>query len=191
MTIELFITIIIAIVGWIWAIAQFCYKRKWQKKDELASRRYEAYSRYMRKCEEINENMRKDPQSILDKALEHFTTILISDSQNDINNTITNFNQQLFDYIKQASAPLYIINQEINSLLLIASADLIIKLKEQKDLITDFQNEIQKCLNSINIKDINSFQNLNTMGQEARWQRFISLNNEIITLMRKEIGVEK
>lgn len=29
------------------------------------------------------------------------------------------------------------------------------------------------------------------MGQEARWQRFISLNNEIITLMRKEIGVEK
>lgn len=191
MTIELFITIIIAIVGWIWAIAQFCYKRKWQKKDELASRRYEAYSRYMRKCEEINENMRKDPRSILDKALEHFTTILISDNQDDINNTIANFNQQLFDYIKQASTPLYIINQEINPLLLIASADLIIKLKEQKDLITDFQNEIQKCLNSINIKDINSFQNLDTMGQEARWQRFISLNNEIITLMRKEIGVEK
>ena len=191
MTIELFITIIIAIVGWIWAIAQFCYKRKWQKKDELASRSYEAYSRYMRKCEEINENMRKDPRSILDKALEHFTTILISDNQDDINNTIANFNQQLFDYIKQASTPLYIINQEINPLLLIASADLIIKLKEQKDLITDFQNEIQKCLNSINIKDINSFQNLDTMGQEARWQRFISLNNEIITLMRKEIGVEK
>lgn len=191
MTIELFITTIIAIVGWIWAIAQFCYKRKWQKKDELASRRYEAYSRYMRKCEEINENMRKDPRSILDKALEHFTTILISDNQDDINNTIANFNQQLFDYIKQASTPLYIINQEINPLLLIASADLIIKLKEQKDLITDFQNEIQKCLNSINIKDINSFQNLDTMGQEARWQRFISLNNEIITLMRKEIGVEK
>lgn len=42
MTIELSITIIIAIIGWIWAITQFCYKRKWQKNDLLASRRYDA-----------------------------------------------------------------------------------------------------------------------------------------------------
>lgn len=30
MKIELIVTSIIAIIGWGWAIAQFCYKRKWQ-----------------------------------------------------------------------------------------------------------------------------------------------------------------
>ena len=55
MTTELWITIGIALIGWTWAIAQFLYKRRWQKKDMIATRRYDAYSQYMRKCEEINE----------------------------------------------------------------------------------------------------------------------------------------
>lgn len=49
---------------------------------------------------------------------------------------------------------------------------------------------MQNCLNRINVKDGNSFQILNTLGQDNRWKRFISLNDEIITLMRQEIGVE-
>ncbi len=57
-------------------------------------------------------------------------------------------------------------------------------------MITDFNNEMQNCLNSIKIKDGNSFQKLRTIGQENRWKRFISLNNEIIFLMRKEIGTK-
>ena len=64
MTIELIVTIIIAVIGWGWAITQFCYKRKWQKRDAIAARRYDAYSQYMRKYEEISENIRKDPQSV-------------------------------------------------------------------------------------------------------------------------------
>jgi len=190
MTTELLITILIAIVGWIWAIAQFCYKRKWQKKDLLASRRYDAYSQYMRKCEEINEHMRKDPKMIYDTIIKSFSEILIGKNQEEINDALVKFNRQLLEYVKQFTTPLSIINQELNSLLIIASNELIKKLNEQKDLITDFNNEMQNCLNSINIKDGNSFQKLRTIGQENRWKRFTSLNNEIISLMRKEIGAK-
>lgn len=187
---ELWITICIAIVGWIFAIVQFCYNRKWQKKDLLASKRYDAYSQYMRKCEEVNENMHKDPKMINDIFIKSFSEILVGKNQEEMNDALIEFNRKLFEYVKQSITPLSIINQELNSLLIIASNELIIKLNEQKDLITDFNNEMQNCLNSINIKDGNSFQNLRTIGQDNRWKRFISLNNEIISLMRKEIGVK-
>ncbi len=190
MTIELLITIIIAIIGWIWAITQFCYKRKWQKKDLLASRRYDAYSQYMRKCEEINEHMRKNPQTIFSIVQDFSEKLLMNDNIEYINETAIEFNKKMFNYIQQLSTPLSIINQELSSLLIIASKELTEKLNEQKSLIIDFNNEMQNCLNRINVKDGNSFQILNTLGQDNRWRRFISLNDEIITLMRKEIGVE-
>lgn len=190
MTVELFATIIIAIVGWIWAIAQFCYKRKWQKKDLLASRRYDAYSQYMRKCEEINENMRKDPKNIFSVTMESLSKIMVLENEEDINYTLIEFNRQLFEYVNQFTIPLSIINQELNSLLIIASKDLTEKLNEQKSLITDFNNEMRNCLNIVNVKNVDSLQILETIGHEERWKRLISLNKEIVTLMRKEIGIE-
>lgn len=191
MTIELLITVIIAIVGWIWAIAQFLCKRKWQKKDILVSRKYDAYSQYMRKCEEINEHMRKDPQTIFSIVLDFCEKLTKNNDDSEaMNETVIEFNKELFNYIQQLSTPLSIINQELNSLLIIASKELKEKLSEQKNLIIDFSNEMQNCLNRINVKDGNSFQILNTLGQDNRWKRFISLNDEIITLMRQEIGVE-
>ena len=99
-------------------------------------------------------------------------------------------NQQMLDYIRRISAPLSIVNQELNVLLLIASKELVEKLEEQKSLITDLNNEMQNCLNKINVKDGTSFQVLNTIGQNNRWNRFTSLYNEIIALMRKEIDVK-
>lgn len=189
MTTELWITIGIALIGWTWAIAQFLYKRKWQKKDMLATRRYDAYSQYMRKWEEIHENMRKDPQAIWSLFHEFISNLLNSNSE-ETSNALIKFNKQLYDYIERSCSSLSIINQELNPLLLIASRDLSKKLNEQKSLITDFNNELQNCLHKINCKDGNSFKNLETIGQNKRWNRFITLNDEIISLMRKEIGVE-
>ena len=114
----------------------------------------------------------------------------MNDSIECINETVIEFNKKMFNYIQQLSTPLSIINQELNSLFIIASKELTEKLNEQKNLIIDFNNEMQNCLNRINVKDGNSFQVLNTLGQDNRWRRFISLNDEIITLMRQEIGVE-
>lgn len=189
MTTDLWITTGLALIGWTWAIAQFLYKRKWQKNDMLAARRYDAYSRYMRKCEEINENMRKDPHDIY-RILNEFFVKSLEASAEEIPNVLANFNQQLFEYVKRSGDSLWIVNQELTPLLLIASPELSLKLKEQKQLITDFNNELQNCLNCVNIKDGTSFKALQTMGQDNRWPRFVSLTEEIIEVMRKEINIE-
>ena len=189
MKIELIVTSIIAVIGWIWAITQFCYKRKWQKRDAIAARRYDAYSRYMRKYEEISENIRKDPHAAYGITNELMVKVMQGSSE-EINNAVINFNQQLLDYVKRSCEPLLIVKQELNALFLIASNDLLTKLDELKELITDFNDEVQNCLGQINIKDGNSFQVFNTLGQNTRWQRFKELNEEIIALMRKEIDIQ-
>ncbi len=186
MTTELWITIGIALIGWTWAIAQFFYKRRWQKKDIIATRRYDAYSQYIRKCEEISENVRKDPQAIFDIVPDSFTRILTGDKDN----ALIELNEQLLDYVRRSASSLSIVNQESTSLLLIASKELSEKIKEQKNLTTDFSNELQNCLNKVNTKDGNSFKILNTIGQDKRWERFSSLNTEILTLMREEIDIK-
>ncbi len=189
MKIELIVTGIIAVIGWVWAITQFCYKRKWQKHDAIAARRYDAYSRYMRKYEEISENVRKDPQAIY--GINHeFMVKVMRGSSEEINNAVIDFNQQLLDYVKRSCEPLLIVKQELNALFLIASSDLLTKLDELKELITDFNNETQNCLSQINVKDGKSFQVLNTLGQTTRWQKFKELNEDIISLMRKEIDIK-
>ena len=189
MTTELWITIGIALIGWIWAIAQFLYKRRWQKNDMIATRRYDAYSGYMRKLEEIIENIRKDPNGIFRISIECYTKIMTGDLS-EADKTLTNFNQQLFDYLKRFTSCISIINQELNSISLIASNELLEKLKEQKSLIMDYCTAVENCLNVIDVKDSNTFQPLTTLGQDDRWSRFTSLNDEIIALMRKEIDIK-
>ena len=189
MTTELWITIGIALIGWTWAIVQVLYKRRWQKKDMIAARRYDAYSQYIRKCEEISENMRKDPQAIFDIVQDSFTRILKGD-KDERDNALIELNKQLLDYVRRSASSLSIVNQESTPLLLIASKELSEKIKEQKNLTADFSNELQNGLNKVNINDGNSFQVLNTIGQDKRWKRFSSLNTEILTLMRKEIDIK-
>lgn len=136
----------------------------------------------------ISENIRKDPQAIYGITTELMVKVMQGSSE-EINNAVIDFNQQLLDYVKHSCEPLLIIKQELNALFLIASSELLTKLDELKDLITDFNDEAQNCLSRINVKDGNSFQVLNTLGQTARWQRFKELNEEIISLMRKEIDI--
>ena len=83
-----------------------------------------------------------------------------------------------------------IINQEINPLLLVASDDLRKRLNRLKELISDFNNEMQNCLSSINTKDSDSFKQLRTIGYDNRWKEFQVLNDEILVIMRKEINVK-
>ena len=107
-----------------------------------------------------------------------------------MNNALLKFNQKLIDFVKTSTEPLMIINQEISPLLLISSDNLSKKLLRLKDLNIDFNNEMQNCLSVISAKDPNSFKKLETMGHDTRWAEFQELNNEIITLMRKEINIK-
>lgn len=133
--------------------------------------------------------MRKNPRSMLEISNEYISKIADADPEM-INNITTNFNTELIKCIRELLTPVSIINQEINSLILIASEDLLVKLDEQKRLIYDFRDEVQNCLGNVNVKDGDSFKILATIGHNERWSRFAVLNEEIITLMRKEINVE-
>ena len=46
--------IVIAFLGWLWGIIQFIINRKYHNKDKQIDRKYEAYSSYMKKCDQTN-----------------------------------------------------------------------------------------------------------------------------------------
>ena len=114
---------------------------------------------------------------------------MIKGNEDDMNNALLKFNQKIIDFVRTSTEPLMILNQEISSLLLISSDALSKKLLRLKELNIDFNNEMQNCLSVISVKDPNSFKIFETMGHDTRWKEFQELNNEIITLMRKEINI--
>ena len=183
------VTILIAFGGWGFAFYQMKKNREWQKKDLLANRRFDAYSGFMKKLEEINESVRNNPNEIYGMSNELLASLLSGDTER-ISEAVLNFNQELTDYVKTSVKPLMIINQEINPLLLVASDELVGKLNQLKELISDLNNEMQNCLSRINAKSSDRFKQLETIGHENRWKEFHVLNDEILVIMRKEINLK-
>ena len=182
------ILVIIAILGWAWAIVQYLINRRLQKKDKLNDRRYEAYSSYMKKSDELMQNFRTDPNMIFGITTEFFKEILNGD-QDLTNNALLKFNEKLLEFVRKATEPLMILNQELNSLKLVCSKDLISKILEFDSLANDFNNEVCKTLSLISPNDSNTMtRQLETLSHSERWVRFESLNKEILDIMRKEIG---
>lgn len=189
MNIGLIVSILIAIGGWGVALYQMKKNREWQKKDLLANRRFDAYSGFMKKLEEINESLRNNPNTIYGVSNELMTVLLDGDAEK-MDEALLRFNQKLLDYVKISTESLLIINQEINPLLLVASDELREKLNQLKRLISDFNNEMQNCLSRVNVKDSSSFKQLETIGHENRWKEFQVLNDEVLVIMRKEINLK-
>ena len=180
--------IILAFLGWSWGVIQFIVNRRLSNKDRKVERKYEAYSAYMKKADELMNNLRNDPNMIYG-IYSDFMKIVLDGEEEEINQALIKFNEQLLDFAKKASEPLMIIKQELNSLLIICSDELAIKIKELGSLTTDFNDEMQKALSMISPNDSNEMnRQLQTIGQNERWRRFETLNEEIIKLMRKEIN---
>lgn len=110
-------------------------------------------------------------------------------STEETNDALIKYNQSLIDMVKEATEPLLIINQEVNSLTLIASDELKEKLKYLKELVTDFNNEMQNCLSMVSATDSSSFKAFETLGYNKRWLEYQGLYEEIVELMRKELDV--
>ena len=167
---------------------QFIINRRNQKKDKLIDRKYEAYSVYMKKVDEVMNNVRKNPNFIYGVSTDFLKVVLTSDTEK-IDKALIKFNEQLLDYVKKATEPLLIIKQELNALLIICSNELRVKINELIVLTTDFNNEMQKCLSMISPNDSNSMvRELQTFSHTDRWMRFQTLNDEILEKMREEIG---
>lgn len=180
--------IIVAFFGWSWGIIQFIVNRRNQRKDKLIDRKYEAYLAYMKKADELMNNLRTDPNMIYGVSTD-FLKAALSENEEQINNALIQFNGKLIDFVKKATEPLLILKQELNSLLIICSDELSSKIAEFTILTTDFNNAMQNSLSLISSNDSNSIiRHFKTLGHDERWLRFESLNKEIIRLMRKEIG---
>ena len=182
----------LGIVGWIWGIIQFCLNRKYQKADKAIDRRFVVYSNFMNQMDEMNMNMRKNPNAIYGISSE-FMAELLTEDQERIKNALLKFNQNLLETTKESLQPMMMINSELNKLKLVASEKLLPKINEYKTLVNDYTNEFQTVLNSLSIKNDLKFnaKQLQSIEHETRGMRIGELWKEIEILMRDEIDYYK
>lgn len=187
-----YITIGIAILGWTWAIIQYSLNRRNQKNDKALEKRFEVYSSFLSKMDEINQNMRTDPKMIYGITTEFMGRLLKGDEE-DTNQALLDFNSELIEYTKKSVQPTMILNQELNKLKLVCSDALLPKIEEYKRLSSDYVDEFQIVLNRISTqKDINvTAKELENIGHSDRILMMTELWQSIERMMRDEIGYYK
>ena len=187
-----YITIGIAILGWSWAIIQYSLNRRNQKNDKALEKRFEVYSSFLSKMDEINQNMRTDPKMIYGITTEFMGRLLKGDEE-DTNQALLDFNSELIEYTRKSVQPTMILNQELNKLKLVCSDALLPKIEEYKRLSSDYVDEFQIVLNRISTqKDINvTAKELENIGHSDRIPMMTELWQTIEKMMRDEIGYYK
>ena len=183
---------VIGFLGWVWAIAQFILNRRNQKADKRLDKRFEVYSEFMIKMDEINNNLRTDPSIILGISNDFMSKMLnaANDDTIDVNKVLLDFNSDIVTVTQKAIVPLIIVNQEINRLKMVCSQEMLPKIDEYKILVTDYIDEFQIALNKIsNAKDLDvTAKELTNIGNPERNLRLTVLWKEIEEMMRIEIG---
>lgn len=183
---------ILGLLGWTWGIVQFILKRRNQKRDKALEKRFEVYSAFMNKADEISQNMRTDPKMIYGITTEFFSKIISGDEE-ETNKALIDFNAKLIEYTRKSVQPMMILNQELNKLKLVCSDKLLPKIEQYKQLANDYSDEFQIVLNNISqTKDINiTAKQLENIGHSNRTVLMAELWKEMEQLMRNEIGYYK
>lgn len=183
---------ILGLLGWTWGIVQFILTRRNQKRDKALEKRFEVYSAFMNKADEISQNMRTDPKIIYGITTEFFSKIISGDEE-ETNKALIDFNAELIEYTRKSVQPMMILNQELNKLKLVCSDKLLPKIEQYKQLSNDYSDEFQIVLNNISqTKDINiTAKQLENIGHSNRTVLMADLWKEMEQLMRNEIGYYK
>lgn len=180
------ITIIIAIAGWVFGAVQTHKNRKLEKANKLADRRYQAYSSFMSKMDDIAGQMSLQPQVLMKGMTTTFLKEILDDGA-DANQALLTFNEKLVDFVTDSLKPMLIMKQELSNLRLVASDAMLEKIETLQSLTDDMFCEFQSCLKTVTPSDSSSFQNLKSIGQDERYKQFGTLYEEMTSLMRKEI----
>ena len=143
--------IAIGLLGWIWAVIQYILTSRNQKRDKALDKRFEVYSAFMEKADEISQNMRTDPKMIYGITTEFYSKLINGDEE-QMNQALIDLNTELIKFTKRSIQPLMILNQELNKLKLVCSDTLLPKIEEYKKLANDFNDEFQLVLNNISSK---------------------------------------
>ncbi|OXA71089.1 hypothetical protein B0A67_12505 [Flavobacterium aquidurense] len=192
MEIKDYFIIILGVLGWIWAITQFILNRKYQKSDKALDKRFEVYSNFMNKVDEMSKSMRNDPKMTYGISSEIMTEILTGDEERT-NRALIKFNQDLLEFTKSSLQPMMIMNQELNKLRLVASEKLLPKIDEYKILVDDFTDEFQTVLSKLSLSDSIDYtgEQLQSLNHEERGKKMGDLWKVIEKLMRDEIDYYK
>ncbi len=182
----------LGILGWAWGIVQFILTRRNHKKDKALEKRFEVYSAFMNKADEISQNMRTDPKMIYGITTEFYSKLINGDEQ-EMNQALIDFNAELIEFTKKSVQPIMILNQELNKLKLVCSDNLLPKIEQYKHLANDFNDEFQIVLNRISTnKDINlTAKELENIGHSNRTVLMNEQWKEMEKMMRNEIGYYK
>ena len=189
MDIDLIITIIIAIVGWVFAFWQMYKNRQWQKRDALAERRYVIYSQFLAKVDEMASQMSNAPQKLMRDIYTEFVREIMQEGA-DADAATVKFSKKLADYVSDSIKPMWVFKQELSGLKLIASDDLLEIIEAMQGLTEDLYNDYQNCLNRLDAKNLESFKELETIGKDNRMERYTFLYTELSRLMREEIQLK-
>jgi len=183
---------ILGLLGWTWGIVQFILTRRNQKRDKALENKFEVYSAFMNKADEISQNMRTDPKMIYGITTEFFSKIISGDEE-ETNKALIDFNAELIEFTRKSVQPMMILNQELNKLKLVCSDKLLPKIEQYKQLANDYSDEFQIVLNNISqSKDINiTAKQLENIGHSNRTVLMIYLWKEMEKMMRDEIGYYK
>lgn len=183
---------VLGLLGWTWGIVQFILTRRNQKRDKALEKRFEVYSAFMNKADEISQNMRTDPKMIYGITTEFFSKIISGDEE-ETNKALIDFNAELIEYTRKSVQPMMILNQELNKLKLVCSDKLLPKIEQYKQLANDYSDEFQIVLNNISqTKDINiTAKQLENIGHSNRIVLMADLWKEMEKMMRDEIGYYK
>lgn len=183
---------VLGLLGWTWGIVQFILTRRNQKSDKALEKRFEVYSAFMNKADEISQNMRTDPKMIYGITTEFFSKIISGDEE-ETNKALIDFNAELIEYTRKSVQPMMILNQELNKLKLVCSNKLLPKIEQYKQLANDYSDEFQIVLNNISqTKDINiTAKQLENIGHSNRTVLMADLWKEMEKMMRDEIGYYK
>ena len=155
-------------------------------------KRFDVYSNFMNQIDEMSLNMRTDPKMTYGIQTELMAELLTGDEEK-MNNALLKFNSELMETTKRSLQPMMIVNQELNKLKLVASANLLPKINEYKVLVNDFTNDFQSVLNKMSSSNDleQNAKELQSIGQEERGKQMGVLWLEIEQLMRDEIGYYK
>lgn len=183
--------IALAFLGWLWGILQYFINRKQQRRVKMKDKRFEVYSGYMKKSDEIINNIRTDPNMFYGIPTDLFSILLTGDEK-EVNQAFIDFNIKLNEFLKKTVDSFMILNSELSGLLLVCSNELQPLIEQYKFLSVDFNNEFHNILGLLSKDDTKKLeQQLNTIGHDKRWEQIEALNIKILKIMRKELGSDK
>ena len=180
------LTALIAIGGWIVAGIQSHKKRKLEKANKLADRRYEAYGGFLKKMDDISAEMNKVPQVLMGEMTIDLLKSILTEKE-DPNQALVKYNKSVFALMTDALKPMLIMKQELSSLKLVASDELLVDIQQMQELTDCLYNEFCQSLSNANLQESNAFEAVSKIGQGNRIAEFTALHKKITDQMRNEI----